>query len=60
MFSPSGGICSTKGRPIQERRRILRARFKEVAMRRKCRGSVPAEMFFNLAREVAGEGQTSR
>ena len=58
--SPSGRICSTKGRPIQERRRILRARFKEVAMRRKCPGSVPAEMFFNLAREVAGEGQTSR
>ncbi len=36
----------------------------EVAMRWKCPGSVPAEieMFFNfnLAREVAGEGQTSR
>ena len=49
-----------EGRPIQERRRILLARFKEVAMRWKCPGSVPAEMFFNLACEVAGEGQTSR
>ena len=58
--SPSGKICSTEGRPIQERRRILRARFKEAAMRRRCPGSVPAEMFFHLAREVAGEGQTSR
>ena len=45
----------------QERRRILIAQPKEVAMRWKCPGSV-AEMFFiyNLAREVAGEGQTSR
>ena len=42
--SPSGRICSTEGRPIQARRRILMARFKEVAMRRKCPGNVPAEM----------------
>ena len=46
--SPSGRICSTEGRRIQERRRILIARFKEVAMRWKCPGSVPAEMFFYL------------
>jgi len=31
--SPSGRICSTEGRPIQERRRILIAQPKEVAMR---------------------------
>jgi hypothetical protein len=44
--SPSGRICSTEGRPIQERRWILIAQPKEVAMRWKCPGSVPAEMFF--------------
>ena len=43
--SPSGRICSTEGRLIQERRRILIAQPKEVAMRWKCPGSVPAEMF---------------
>ena len=42
--SPSVRIYSAEGRPIQERRRILMARFKEVAMRRKCPGNVPAEM----------------
>jgi|TARA_B100000513_G_scaffold169898_1_gene85752 hypothetical protein len=36
------------------------ARFKEFAMRLKCPSNVPAEIFFNLAREVAGDGQTSR
>ena len=44
--SQSGKICSTEGRPIQERRRILIAQPKGVAMRWKCPGSVPAEMFF--------------
>jgi len=39
-------ICSTEGRPIQERRQILIAQPKGVAMRWKCPGSVPAEMFF--------------
>ena len=58
--SPSGRICNTEGRPIQERRRILIARFKEIAMRWKCPGNVSAEMCFNLACEVAGGGQTSR
>ena len=53
--SPSVRIYSAEGRPIQERRRILIARFKEVAMRWKCPGCVSAEMFFNLACEVAGE-----
>ena len=46
--SPSGRICSTEGRPIQERRRILIARLKEVAMRWKCPGSTLAEMFFKF------------
>ena len=46
--SPSGRICSTEGRPIQERRRIPIARFKEVVMRWKCPGNVSAEMGFNL------------
>ena len=60
--SASGRICSTEGRPNQERRRILIliARFKEVAMRWECPGNLLAEMFFNLVREVAGEGQASR
>ncbi len=43
--SPSRRICSTEGRPIQERRQILIAQPKEVAMRWKSPGSVPAEMF---------------
>ena len=46
--SPSGRICSTEGRPIQERRRIPIARFKEVAMRWNCSGNVSAEMCFDL------------
>ena len=46
--SPSGRICSTEGRPIQERRRIPIARFKEVATKWKCPGNVSAEMCFNL------------
>jgi len=58
--SPSGRICSTEGRPIQERRRILIARFKEVAMRWKCPGSVPTEMLsLNLVCEVAGRRRGS-
>ena len=48
--SPSGRICSTEGRPIQERRRILIARFKEVAMRWKCHSNVSAEMCFSLGK----------
>ena len=58
--SVSVRIYSAEGRPIQERRRIFMARFKKVAMRWKCPGSVQAEMFFNLDCEVVGEGQTSR
>ena len=54
--SPSGRICIAESRPIQERRRILNshavARFKEVATIWKCPGSVPAEMFFDLACEL--------
>ena len=46
--SPSGRICSTEVRPIQERRRIPIASFKEVAMRWKCSGNVSAEMCFDL------------
>ena len=46
--SPRGRICSTEGRPIQERRQIPIARSKEVAMRWKCHGNVSAEMCFNL------------
>ena len=43
--SPRERICSTEGRPIQERRRILIAQPKEVAMGWKCPGSILAEMF---------------
>ena len=46
--SPSGGICSTEGRPIQERRRIPIARSKEVAMKWTCPGNVSADICFNL------------
>ena len=54
--SPRERICSTEGRPIQERRRIPIARSKEVAMRWKCHGNVSAEMCFNLGKRSCRGG----
>ena len=62
--SPSGRICSTEGRPSQERRRIIIARFKEDATRRKCPDSVLAEMFLiwlvKLQERVKGVDSSAR
>ena len=54
--SPNGRICSTEGRPIQERRRIPIARSKEVAMRWKCHGNVSTEMCFDLGKRSCRGG----
>ena len=48
--SPRERICSTEGRPIQERQRIPIARSKEIAMRWKCHGNISAEICFNLGK----------
>jgi len=54
--SPRERICSTEGRPIQERQRIPIARSKEIAMRWKCHGNISAEICFDLGKRSRREG----